>query len=1723
MARKKRKEGDTGSRGKRRGTRSNQPTASNSSSAKSSRQEQFKRQQRKSWFWFLAKIAMFVVPIIGITTWMIIRLMSGGQSLPIMTLSYDGQPNRSELRCWHQINFSLASTDTFELPENEKVLFGGPENNVLFLFADVVADVRTVNGEEIPSVFVPYTDEQLKTQAYAGLRATETDTAASQWVAFETYLSMLIDGIRDNYESDSKGNIVFVLDVDHPDLPARLPPQQNQFIRLCEDQWEQSLSKTIADDFDVFVWLSHSPGQKSYVDSDPSKVESFFKRRFEMAITGDVLPKDWESTGRDWVSFRQLQSYLKRWVETDSAVHLLAQTPTFLQPEHFTDDQNFPVLEFEVRPETTDQCGKLFNYTQRTLNNQLDAHWATLDRLKVERHWDLENPLARQRATMLLLQMEKLWYLGFEQTVLFKDLESQLAGVGGIFNQVTTIDPVLHSLADAAESRSAPLPSPIDLKLLSNSVEGLDPESAEAKKELFRRADELKTWRQNHLDWRGAMSCWLALKDSRRFSRQQIVDVLTELKTNRNQTNPDHLESTSTLDLSDINWNEIAYLKRLQNELVWPEKERELAPFQSLVQVTLQIRHKANEFSSKMVPCLVNRFQGPLLELEEERRLCEDLLFANDTAALTTRLAQLDQRYQDLAGRYKVVREQYQAIEDDLLLAPHELKYVLESASVPEEYGDRTVANELEAWFFDEESGFADLWESLGNQMIGVVVDKPSEAVTEAFETHRRTIFEKQAADGTIDPTTQEKKRIATNAWLDQQWLSQQLRDKTGNVSFMNVADGNLLARRLLHWPGLSLDQRKQIRLGLSKPDSVDPSGEAERNYKFGQVATSQQIHKLMLDNDVAIRFRRDDNPVVYNTGNLSSDENYFIQLAYQAHRQLIESNVNDETSRQVTRAINDFHSRKSDLSFQRVAGDNWGSPKVGAQSFVAGSLSNHNFIITNRIETFQDSVRKDTVKEVWTSGPKQDWPAQLQRIEAFAKEFQLFRWIATDEIAKNETLAELLGAAPDQMVYALFPERKSTAVRPSTFDVQNAVLDTQAFKGKYVRNLNVYLRGHQMTMGVQAPQKSADPKTITVVPKMERVPSTRVIVKREEIGPSAGQVTLVIDCSDSMATSEISNDEKISRMDRLRDDVIDFLRDISLRSDISVSLVAIGASEKWVMQNKPAKDPRSADELSRWKKVAGTDVWHYRENGNRVTRDNVESLINAVKELKPYGDTPILEGVDSALGLTEGEEQNLVVLLTDGFEFNNRHRKPGQGYQFDPLGLYKKISNELMSAPKFEMVVFSYVPEVGENGTEQRTDFLSKFKGMIAQNFDADEIVRRVQKIERLADSNKVRHRRDNESGALKKFFDNLLPKPYVKAHDDKREFFREPIVYPKNEGLPVLEKQLGTERLPKGRWSIGVEYTEPKLAATGFAESPAPWNKGTKLAGNETLVFLYDPIRPSLQLTSGRLTGETQRVPFGEEENALDVVIKSIPSANKNTPAFAVVAADDNRLTPAPSLAVVEFRSGAEGQNRVLLQDFGLPQQTSSNVHQVKMPTLRDDHRRAAFGNDSVDMTLRLLRDVPPQLWSRIRFGEDERFVVSADQAKVTLPAADWGDVASLLPKNNVFNGYEFRLRRMNPQDETADFTLRIESDEKPVDRWLVNVVNESGAIDRYAVSKSQRRYTFTEDINGNRRLKRVEHDFTINLERLKERELFFGIAHIDELDGAATANYPEYFRAR
>ncbi len=1688
-----------------------------------SRAQEFKANRRKSWVRFLSKLALLFVPLVAFSLWLIFFVIGLGNELPILVLDLVTKTSEQRVspKVWKRSVYGIAnSADGIKFPSEIK--FGGPENNALVVFNDLLGSAKPIGKESkmVPAIFIPKNNEEHQTHAYRGLLQEESPAEKNQWLPIGDYLYSAVGEISQNSTLKGRGKILFAIDLDHPNLPGRMPPQANAFISLCKQDWNTTTRDRLAADFpelDVYVWFSHSEAQQSYYDSDHDNVESFFKRRFERGIDGDAVTMARSGTN---IYYSDFKKYLKFSVESDSNIHKLAQTPTFLEPAKVED---FPLLR-KVYLSQVDENNGLFDFENRSKEHSDDIErlWERFDEIKINDHWTTENPLLVQRCTMMLLQMERLWFRAKSGTELFDKLSRQLDRT---LKRQISIKPVKHTLYDALAAQPNARTSPFNSAWLSavsvntDTEEQTDSEneteqpSATPAVSPEKQQLAIKQWQSANPDWKGAFAVWETLRDQENIQRSQIATALQHLT--EGQRFVQRPENASQInDLSRIQWNEIVYLEKLSGELVWPDNENEMPAFSDLVHLSMVARDESNKLASAIAPTLTSKFQKQFEKLDNGRRLLEDRLFSNDRKNLNTDFKDAANAFRQLSTKHNALLANFRSMQSQLIQTPHDFRYSLESLAVQSQSGNDIGArekriNEFRKWI-EPENGFSQLWKELSQHSIGTKTERDKDDAADEIQrlSGRLTTFSETKTGGFLRPANTDSvdidvKDLASNPYLDADTLMD-------NDPSMSAADGNLLARRLLLWPGINLDIRKKIHNGLLTK-SVDETGEIEdKNLEFSNAAISEKVTNLMQSDAMRMMSASDVEKIELDP----EDENCVTRIAAESHRFVFDEN--DENSNNLGKAINYFRSRKSDFDFNRVAADLWGNQTSSNESFVQSSLKNHDAIVNYRVQNvpFRRDDTRDRIEAVWQSGPAKQWPLRIASVNEFCDGFsgEKWDWNPRSQKATNTNLTPLIKLernAGNEMRFALAPkQRVLSKVRNGKFDLSNEWLDHETIPGT---SLNVYLRGHQTVFGISSAPVEQKSKFLEVTQDSDNARGAELLVKKETKGSVAGHITIVIDCSLSMRTG--------GRMEDAKRNIIDFIKLLQERQDISISLVAIGAAEIW-KSNDAGWEVRKRSELASWNPSPEADVWFFQKNGIVVNEQTAELFVTAINELKAWGETPILDGLTQTLKTLPGQTDipKLVVLLTDGFEFGNKNKKNGERFaSFDPKNLYSDLSLEFQS--ETELVVFSFL----KKGIDEA------FRDMIQKGVDSGEIRNRIERIKLLATIN----RRASET-SLKKFFTALLPQPRVFVKDrDGGNTLANPRVtngidLDDNGQLTDEERrimasiELGADQRPQN-WSIGVEFSQESdgNAARSFSKSVSEWRSSTKLFGNERLEYGYNQFLKSFKLTTDMASrSKTKQMNLGETPLW---IAQTINTTNK--PGFQFASTDETKLTPAPAIAYLTLGYSNQTNPHALIQDFNLKRQTRSNVHPLRFPEFPDSLRNAIFDERKpVNLTLNMISRFAPQFWSKIYVTETERWKLENDAEKdLEIKPGIYESINKLLPKTELFAKYSIELRRENSETDYANYSIRIRSlnPEDPIDSWLVQVLGADGQINRNVVRNSRRSYEF-KDKRNRKMLIGVEHHFSVIKRELQKERISFGLKHLDELaeKDVDTMGYPKYF---
>lgn len=1660
--------------------------------AKPSRRQRFQARQRNTWLAFLGKVMLFFLPAAFLTWWLIVTVLMQGKQLDILVLDLDPSHGSSGSSTADSSPLTVKNygregnnDDGFiQLPES--IRFGGPDKNALLVFNDLLGSARRIDraGNKVPCVFVPIDKEQHLNYALNGIPVDETD---NQWKPFDAYVRDLASQLAG--KSGGKKKVILVLDVDHPDLAGRLPPQVNPFIELCRNMWDEDLRDDLAEEFgeelELHIWLSHDYGQKSYFDSNPKQVESIFKHRFEIGLSGDIF--NWVSkqyNGRHDVGYNDLKEYLRTYVIKDAKLHGLSQTPVFLEPKIA---ENFTLLRYVNVSEAG--SGSIFNYPQRKNGNQLDALWEDFATAKRQYNWEIENPLAVQQANVLLLQMERLWYEGKTESLLFAGLKGKLEHR---LRSRLTIEPVVHSLRDA---EAAELRSSIDIEQVTLpdlpkewlvpievSADATEEERKTAEGKSDERKKEIARWSDSHTDWKPALKLWQILLEEpvQNGKYRLMIGQGLDLLTKPSQRSP------SVSSLAKIEFNELAYLERIHKDLVWKEKEQELEQFEEIVKLSLNVRDESNRFVSELLPVLVQEFEDDFAELESKRRRLEDRLFAHDGIGdLSSKFRDLLSDYQNLTTNKNQFKNRFQKAQASLVNSSHELRHLIETTA--------SGSDERNAEWIEK---FDVSVQSLAKQEFGRFKDAQSLTSLPLQDESLQTLAESTDSAESLKAS-------------------------------LDVFDGNLVGRRLLFWPALDLDKRKAVREGLA--DNKIERDNAKLDAISSELAAGDGLSELELTSLTKMMDSKHDNDIDW----IDAQESKLLRLASSSSRLPFYNKLESKLQQDLLKFINQFHSKKSDLEFHRVASDLWGTgiggdSSQGEQAFVEVALTRHLSGITEALNDLckstadqrLHSLREETAS-VWQKTIQSNWQPRKEEVKEFSKGFGFWKWDGSDvnssiEVCYSEPMLEPFKAEFnrstefDRNVGMILSVQSQTDDRPLVGSSEVKMSETRAWfevpedNAAAGKDLSVYLRGHRYLVEDQRQQRPA-PKTVPTTFVYDKgIKGTRLIIDRapdSEIENPLGEVSILLDCSGSMDGSRIA---------KVKDYVKSFLDSAAKRKDIKVSLYAFGAS---YFTNKSGgeegfKIKPDTSNLSRYERINELDdVWRYpRSDAELLDAASVDGFLAAVDDLQAYGETPIVAALDLALKEKRDLPQ-LTVLLTDGCEFT---KKPGDRMHlpFDSGdSRLMKVQQKLESGSS-TLVIFNMA-----SPDDKKEAIASGIR-------DYD---RRVGLINRLSEH--MKSSGGNKLSLLEEFLKGVLPKPGVTRNPVFEAGYD--IVRDEN-GIGLRQEiQLGPNDRPDRPWELKLRFEPPEKSIRAFKKEPVDWKTNCRNFGNEVLQFRYDPFADTFYLATD--WNQSQ-----EEDKELTLTsgqrLGVRNESKDDKPRISLASLDGRQLTPAPALTWLELN---ESEDRSLLvQDFSLLRQGPgrSNVHTILFPEIQKvlEDRTLVGRNAKLSMKLFWLERLQKDAWTLVDVSriDDEGASIQIGGTSLKVQETKPVRIDDSLTRDE-FREFDFEISRRNLPSKKFSITLAISSPSgQPLDRWLVQLLDREGnEPHRTCRRKINRTYGLRESAKGANKLLKLTHEFILDSEAFKEGAVL-GIANLDEIKKAykdlPTVEFPDAFNA-
>jgi hypothetical protein len=1664
--------------GRRETRKSRQKRAKKEAAAnKPSRKQRFREKQRSTWLAFLGKLLLFFVPAVFLTWWLIMIILSQGEPLYMLTLDLGAGNGVKEVGLLKVSTYGKDRTEDEQFGLPKKVDFGGPQKNALLIFNDLLGSARKFEGKLEPCVFIPKDNEEHKTHALYGIPDEESDLHKQQWLPFEDYVHGLVRQIHDkNRSSGDEKKVILVFDVDHPDFAGRLPPQVNPFIRLCKENWNDLRARLASEfsDIKVFIWLSHDNGQKSYWDSNPKMVESLFKHRFELGLSGDIYNVVRELHGSRDVAYSDLRDYLKDLVADDARGHNLVQHPTFLEPESFED---FPLLRYQK----ASKAEPIFSYQQRGSAAELDKLWRDFEDAKRKFSWELENPLSIQQANVLLLQMERLWYEGQTSSVLFKDFKKRLES---LFKTDYGVEPVVHSLqdklaltSDDLEQILATVPLEDDwLQPFTLPPEDADPKEREAAADkLDKRTRGIKKWKAAYSDWKSAMKVWQTLLQSSgqpNFKAMvgEGIGLLTPSQTITEQSG------------SKLEFNEVVYLRRIHNELEWIEDQGgDTDAFNRLVGLSLMARDQSNRMVTQFQPLLVQQFGDRFDELEARRRWLEDRLFAHeDLDGVMDELVGLNDDYKSLDNQKDKFADRFKRAQSSLVNACHEFRYQVERAS----------------------------YESSGQRNGGwIEKNEQSEQRLAAFE-----IGQFETPDGNDVP---EPSPYGSLANLEK------------NLGSLGVADGNLKARHLLFWPGLKLSQRESLHAGLAKntvtKDDTDLEG-SNGGPTENQGFTDDELKTLV---------SKMESGFVDDFTLIEDSEVSLLKTAQRSNRYRLFGISDSVREQNLARFINGFHVKKSHLVFNRIARDLWGTPQ-DSRAFVETATQHHRTVSIANLESLCGSMsdpKNDFFREFlipWNSVDKQ-WDRVISGTREFSRSFDSWNWEYSNA-ASRECFSDRMSRSfrTERENRTSFDKELMFSIRSNANNElligksQVNIAGSQARLGlpenvaKSGKNVTVYLRGHQSNFVLDSGPMVALDDVLTSLVMQEGIKGTRLIIDR---APNAetkplGDVSILIDCSGSM--------KRDSRLPKVKGYVKSFLKSASERRDINVAIFAFGVSDLTDRDGVFIPKPLVG---SKFKRLSPKDdVWRYPREAASKKLDpaSVDGFLEAVDQLHSHGETPIVAALDHALNGKDrnGDKPHLVVLLTDGIEFTkereNKFQRP-----FDGSNRTYQAVNDKIRSDNNTLVIFNMVA-----GGVDRSDDEGKFQSVFGLNLPKSEILNRLGLIEALAEENAT-----DELGKLRRFLNGVLPRPQV-TRNPRFEDESYPEIKDKKRADLKQIIQLGSEDRPKN-WELLLQF-EPDTSIRAFKKAPVAWEAKCQNFGNEVLEFRYDPLLRKFFLFTEAWKPDADDKEF-VLANGQELQIRD-RSENGDKPKVFVTSKDGMQLTPTPALTWLEL-ADQQGKSRFLVQDFDLRRQQSSNVHPISFPEIQRilENRSLVRADANLDMKLVWMELFRKDAWAMVdvsQIDDEQSIVKNENGAQIAAREGFSVKLDGLLPKNGEFAKFDFGLWIKNTSARNStlrdEFTIKLEIQSpkgKPLDQWLVQLLAANGEeLHRTCRRETKRVY----GLDGTSGLVKMTHEFVVSRKEFNPTGggAILGIAHIDDIQSRdkqlPTVTFPKKFQA-
>ena len=1648
-----------------------------------SRKKEFRRRQRQSWLRFLRTVGPFVVLAILVATAFLYIVPPTRAPIPVFYVGFDVFDDKDDVVHAYPLN-------AVDRMSEAKSLWGGIEQNSLLLFCDIVGSTGNTNkgGEPaVPEVFIPATREDY-------VKALFDEPASGTWKPFFEYLKEITGTLSKTATADSPKYLVVALNVFHPDGPGGVPPQFNPFIKMVKDGWDEGMDQP--PHIDLSVFLSHDFGQRNYQHSDPDQIGSHFKRTLDLYLQGDgvINLSDIEEITLD--ELNDPENGLARAVASSAARHELIQTPV-LRRKGLTQQ---PAVRLGS-PEENPSVGKNFAYRSRSeAPKNIDIWWQQLFHRIEHRHWEVENPFDLQRASLLLLKYERLWFSGripkadskIESTARIEAALKQILG------SRQTVDSPEHSLYDIrlrmARMGNADFDSGDDLSFDPGWLKTSDPDG---------NRPDLDNWKTRSGDRheRKAFEVWRGLASAPSLDRNSLQSAAELLSGPEYQFDPPV--------------NELVFLQRLGNEL--PRYDFSES-FMLAIQGAIKVRDRSNRFVSHLNPVLLKNFADQFDELENSRRVLEDRVFGLDEKnanKLVTEYSQLVNQYNGLIQHHQQQLQTIKEFNRRLIEAPHAVRFATE-----------VLSNQAESDFGpDQVQSYGAVWSSgTASDAMEVEIEEIAEKTTRLREGHVGLFGGATDVYGKTDIVVDNPADVATDARVSMERL---LLYWPGGFRFGKVVN-----------PGATFaNARQSVRQILNVgpgEGGIASERTASPEYKGlvelggnGMLDAQGQLLLPMLRRVAENRTSRLGDLFGWPLSATAAKETH---LSWPLDT-TVESG--GSPAKKMIATINHFHYHKSDFVFNRILKDFCGTP-TGGKRYVDAALSSHNQFIKNGV---LDLDIDQQAKQQWrraspdVSGAGADpgistWDQTrakyVKSAEAafdgpnfgFWKNKDNSRSSMVDELALDADVQPTADfrAFVQQEFYdgnrflisirsIIQGDVRTTIANPQQIDGRQLSWQYRKFEDASKRERELYLRG--WTIDKELPDYKIRGESSEIVihsrPKQTATPHVKI---RYNASKQQKTITFLIDCSDSM---------KGSRWTDVKKQLGDVFQRLLQRQDIHIELVAFGATK-----NSRTKRDRDGDMVlvnlengnvdyirrevgSKWTKnglqpIPGLtypgdggndwDVIYY------TGSNSLDELKAAIDQLQPFGETPLFAALFHAIKLARSADHHFFVVMSDGIDFidgrrpnNGRSRAPSKD---EPEYSWQRLTAQIEGLGRKDRTVeFNYEEDANQkNGNSPAINQakINAFKKLVGDS------------------------RKPGES--LAAFLDRLFPYPVVTSTYEGNM----PLIDPRTLDFENQVQQFRVSKYDRvnGNWNL-------RIGSTGKFKlnQPASWNSRIPLTGNEYLEFVYNP--------DGQLQLDRPGVGFGPRVRIQNVEIELRREMGSShflddygiyvQPAFEFWATD-NQLTPAPAFSFISATSPTGQQ--LLIQDY-VSNASQSNVRQIVFSELNSGLLDKLGFDENTSLTLNLQESRQDSGWHLLEFYDPgQRFKLFDRKNDVPLEL--------LSEKSRVLDGisgnedgaYRIELRF----DESAgyrEYTFSVARTDPasnvPLDCWLIQVIDDSGRPNNRVFREIsndptpiERVYKFDPD----QKLERIEHRFAFEDSMRNSfndsRKAFFGIRRID-----------------